>query len=182
MNTEFDDRLDRAASQLAREIRPERDLWPGIAREITEPAQPRWVPMLAQAAAVVLLVGASSGITWYWMKDRQAPVTQVSPDFIFEQASFGRNYTLGPGFQAARDNLAGDLEAAMARLSPEAREDIDANLELVQQAIGEINAALEEDPGNVLLQERLLRAYREELVLLRRVGGLARNVMVRNDI
>jgi len=182
MNTEFDDRLDRAASQLAREIRPERDLWPGIAQAITEPARPRWIPMLAQAAAVVLLVGASSGITWYWMKDRQAPVTQVSPDFIFEQASFGRNYTLGPGFQAARDNLAGDLEAAMARLSPEAREDIDANLELVQQAIGEINAALEEDPGNVLLQERLLRAYREELVLLRRVGGLARNVMVRNDI
>lgn len=182
MNTEFDDRLDRAASRLAREIRPERDLWPGIARAIAEPIRPRWMPMLAQAAAVVLLVGASSGVTWYWMKDRQAPVTQVSPDFVFEQASFGRNYTLGPGFQAARDNLAAELEATMGRLSPEARAEIEANLGMIQTAIVDINAALEKDPGNVLLQERLLRAYREELALLRRVGGLTRSVMVRNDI
>ena len=45
-----------------------------------------------------------------------------------------------------------------------------------------MNLALEEDPENILMQERLLNTYREELTLLRRVSGLTRNVMLRNDI
>ncbi len=49
-------------------------------------------------------------------------------------------------------------------------------------AIFEINAALAEDPDNEMLQSQLLSAYREQLSLLRRVGGLTRNVMMRNDI
>jgi hypothetical protein len=55
-------------------------------------------------------------------------------------------------------------------------------LKFIEQAIFEINAALEIDPENILLQDRLLNTYREELTLLRRVGGLTRNVMMRNDI
>ena len=42
--------------------------------------------------------------------------------------------------------------------------------------------ALEKEPENMLLQERLLNTYREELALLRRVSSLTRNVMLRNDI
>ena len=53
---------------------------------------------------------------------------------------------------------------------------------MIHNAIVEINAELEQDPDNVLLQQQLLRAYRDELALLRRVGGLTRNVMIRNDI
>ena len=53
---------------------------------------------------------------------------------------------------------------------------------MIHQAIVEIDAALEEEPDNTLLQQKLLRVYREELTLLRRVGGLTRNVMMRNDI
>ena len=60
MNEQTDDRLTAAARQLATEIRPQRDLWPGIERAITEPApqRSRWTPMFAQAAAVLLLVGS----------------------------------------------------------------------------------------------------------------------------
>lgn len=185
MNVETDDRFDRAARQLARDIRPERDLWAGIAEALVdgaEPARPARTPWLAQAAAVVLLVGASSGVTWYWMKDQSGPVTQVTPEFLFEQASFGGNYTLGADFQAARDGLVAELEVSLAQLSPEARSAVEDNLAFIHQAIFDLNAALETQPDNVLLQEKLLRAYREELALLRRVGGLTRNVMMRNDI
>lgn len=182
MNVETDDRFDRAARQLARDIRPERDLWPGIAEAIAAPARPARTWWLAQAAAVVLLVGASSGVTWYWMKDAAAPVTSVTPEFLFEQASFGGDYTLGADFQAARDGLVSELELSLAKLSPEARATVENNLTLVHQAIFELNASLDAQPDNVLLQEKLLRAYREELMLLRRVGGLTRNVMMRNDI
>ena len=53
---------------------------------------------------------------------------------------------------------------------------------LVYKSIFDINQALEQEPDNALLQERLLRTYRDELSLLRRVGGLTRDVMRRNDI
>lgn len=177
-----DDKLMETAAQLATEVSPERDLWPGIAEAIAKPAQRRWTPILAQAAAVVLLVGASSGITYMSVKDSQ-PVTAVaSPDMIFEQASFGNRYNLGPGFQDARNALAADLDVELERLSPESREDVEANLTMIHAAINEMNSALEADPENTALQQRLLSAYREELMLLRRVSGLTRNIMLRNDI
>ncbi len=183
MTDTFDDKLDRAARQLATEISPERDLWPGIAEAIEPaPRRSRWTPMLAQAAAVVLLVGASSGITYILTSDSGGPVTQISPELVFEQASFGTDYNLGPEFQEARNGLRAELDAEMGRLSPTARADIQANLDLIHTAIVDINAALAEQPDNVVLQQKLLRAYREELTLLRRVGGLTRNVMTRNDI
>jgi hypothetical protein len=176
MTKEFDDKLDRTAQQLATEISPERDLWPGIAEAIAAPKRSRWTPM------VVLLVGASSAVTYIATKDSSGPVVSVAPELVFEQAAFGGNYHLGPGFQDARNSLRDDLDIELARLSDAAREDVQANLELIHQAIIEINKALEQEPDNVLLQQKLLQAYREELTLLRRVGGLTRDVMRRNDI
>ncbi len=177
-----DEKLMKAAAQLSTDITPERDLWPGIAEGIAEPAPRRWTPMLAQAAAVVLLVGASSAVTYMTMKDNQSAPMIASPDMIFEQASFGNRYNLGPGFQDARNALAADLDVELERLSAESREDVEANLTMIHAAINEMNTALEADPENTGLQQRLLSAYREELALLRRVSGLTRNIMLRNDI
>ncbi len=177
-----DDKLMQAAEQLSTAIKPERDLWPDIAEMIEQPATRRWTPMLAQAAAVVLLIGASSGVTYMTMKDSQERLVIASPHMIFEQASFGNRYNLGPGFQDARNALVAELDFELERLSPESRQDIQTNLKLIHDTIFAMNNALEEDPENLLLQERLLRTYHEELALLRRVGGLTRNVMMRNDI
>lgn len=177
-----DDELMQAAAKLRTDIAPQRDLWPGIAEAIEQPRKRRWSPMLAQAAAVVLLVGASSMITYVSVKDDGPAAVIQPPDMIFEQASFGNRYTLGPGFQDARDALAAELDTELKRLSPEARQNVAQNLRMIQSAILEMNTALENDPENLLLQERLLRTYHQELALLRRVGGLSRNVMVRNDI
>jgi len=177
-----DDKLMEAAGRLSKEIRPERDLWPEIAATINPPAAKRWSPLFAQAAAVVLLVGASSAVTYMTMKDSMSPTVVASTDMIFEQASFGNRYYLGPGFQDARNTLVADLEIELERLSPETRADIQKNRVLIHDAIAEINLALEKEPENMLLQERLLNTYREELALLRRVSSLTRNVMLRNDI
>lgn len=182
MTEEFDNKLDRAARQLATEISPERDLWPGIAEAIEKPQRSRWTPVFAQAAAIVLLVGGSSAVTYLAVMDSKGPITTVAPELVFEQASFGNNYNLGPGFQDARNSLRDELDVELEYLSPDARGDIQDNLDLIHQAIVEINTALDKEPDNVLLQQKLLRAYREELTLLRRVGGLTRNIMMRNDI
>lgn len=178
-----DDKLMKDARRLATEIRPQRDLWAGIEDAIKAPPKRRWTPMLAQAAAVVMLVGASSAITYMTMKDSATVTTvAVSPDMIFEQASFGSRYTLGPDFQDARNGLVAELNVELARLSPESKKDIETNLTLIHDAINAMNVELEKDPDNTLLQEQLLRMYHEELSLLRRVSGLSRNVMMRNDI
>ncbi len=177
-----DDKLMKAAGQLSTEINPERDLWADISDAIDKPLPRRWTPMLAQVAAIVLLVGASSVVTYVTMKDGDQRPVIASPEMIFEQASFANRYSLGPGFQDARNALAAEFDAALEKLPAESQQDIETNLKLIRDAIFDMNMALEEDPENLFLQERLLRTYREELMLLRRVGGLTRNVMLRNDI
>ena len=185
MNTESDDRLTAAARQLAQEIKPERDLWPEIEAAITEPVRERsrWAPTFAQAAAVVLLIGGSSGLTYLAVKDEPAVTVPVySPGYEIQRAAFGTSHNLGSDYQDARADLASRLDQQLVRLSPEEREDVEKTLVVIHEAIADINAALEEDPDNAYLQELLQKTYREELNVMRRVSGLTRNVMLRNDI
>jgi hypothetical protein len=184
-NTQTDDKLMAEAARLQTEIAPERDLWPDIEAAIAEPQRQskRWTPYFAQAAAVVLLVGASSTITYKMTKDDNdvSPVI-ATMDLDSEFTSFGNNFELGQGFQDARSNLATQLDIELDRLAPEARTGVEENLAVIRDAITEINSALEQEPDNVLLQELLLRTYREELTVMRKVGGLTQRVMSRNDI
>ena len=57
-----------------------------------------------------------------------------------------------------------------------------AELELIRGAIDDINAALQQDPDNTLLQELLMKTYHEELNVMRKVGGVTQSVMSRRDI
>jgi len=183
MNVETDDKLMAAAAQLSTEIAPERDLWPEIEARIEVPARrSSWTPYLAQAAAIVLLIGASSSITY--MMTRSAPNVSpgtTPPGLVLDIVSFG-GYELGQGFQDARSNLAAQLDIELDRLSPDARAGVEENLAVIRSAIAEINTELEREPDNILLQELLLNTYRNELTVMRKVGGLTQSVMSRNDI
>jgi len=176
------DELIAAAGALATEISPKRDLWAGIEESITQPRRSRWTPTLAQAAAVVLLIGASSGVTFLAMKDNQQPVQIATPALIFEQASFGGSSALGLEYFEVRSDIVAQLDEDLARLSPETRTEVEHNLVLIRNAIAEINTALEAEPTNVLLQDLLLRTYQDELAVMHRVGGLTQRLMSRKDI
>ena len=110
MNDNYDERDDELlamASQLSTEVAPQRDLWPGIEAAIAPPQRARWSPLFAQAAAVVLLVAGSSGVTYMavtdkYESDRPVLTQPVLPNMLFEETSFGGKYTLGSGFQDAR--------------------------------------------------------------------------------
>ena len=185
MNEQREDKLTTAARQLATEIRPQRDLWPGIERAITEPAprRSRWTPMWAQAAAVVLLIGASSGLTYLAMKDgKPIVIERPTPEYTFERAAFGSNYTLGSDYLETRADLLTRFEQELERLSPEQRQDVETSLGVIRDAIDDINAALLQDPGNTLLQDLLMKTYHEELNVMRKVGGVTQSVMSRRDI
>lgn len=179
---ERDDEMIARARELSTEISPQQDLWPGIEAAIRRPKVSAWTPRLAQAAAIVLLIGASSGLTWLTTKDQVQVVEVVPAGLVFEQASFGGRYALGVGYQEAHRDLEAQLDTELQRLSPEAREEVETNLAMIRGAIGQINAALAKEPDNSLLQELLVQTYREELALMQRVGGLTQHVMSRRDI
>jgi len=179
---ERDDELIAAASALSTEISPDRDLWPDIEQAIATPKRLRWTPLLAQAAAVVLLVGASSGITYFTMQEDPVVIERFGAELQFEQTAFGAEQTLGSVYRSAQGDYQTELNKELDRLSPEVRADIEENLGLIKDAIAQINLALEENPDNVLLQDLLVRSYREQHTLMRRVGALTQHVMVRKDI
>lgn len=184
------DELMAKAAVLATEVSPERDLWPGIEQAINEPVRPRrsgFGSMWAQAAAVVLLVGGSSGLTYLAMTGDEDPTVPPMVDTIelgFEpvSANFGSQYTLGPDYIDARRILKGSFDENLDSLSPEAREEVIRNLATIRQAIDDINEALADQPDSVLLQELLLDSYRNELSLMMQVDGVTRNAMYRGDI
>jgi hypothetical protein len=138
MNEERDDKLTAAARQLATEIRPQRDLWPDIELAITDtaPQSSRWTPMFAQAAAIVLLIGASSGLTYLAVKDDQPVVIpQPVPEYTFERAAFGSNYTLGSDYLDTRADVVARFEQEFERLSPEQRQDVMRKVGGVTQSV-----------------------------------------------
>ena len=185
MNEERDDKLTAAARQLATEIQPQRDLWPDIENAITEaaPQRSRWTPMFAQAAAIVLLIGASSGLTYLAVKDDQSAVIPLpATEYAFERAAFGSNYTLGSDYRDTRAEVLAQFEQELEHLSPEERQDVEQSLAVIRGAINDINAALQQDPDNTLLQDLLMKTYHEELNVMRKVGGVTQSVMSRRDI
>ena len=185
----FDDELMARAASLATGVKPDRDLWPEIEQRISAPARPArsvWNSVWAQAAAVLLLVGGSSGITYLAVNDSNDPTTMVGggQTLVFEpvSGSFGSQYNLGPDYVDARRVLSGNLSEQLEALSPEAREEVLTNIETIRNAIDDINRALANDPDNVLLQQLLIDTYRDELAVMRKVDVISNAAMYRGDI
>lgn len=165
-------RLVAQARALPREIRPERNLWAGIATRLT-PAEsmsqqtrvpaPRWGggvsrSLLAAAALGGLLLGAALASLW---QRRAAPSA-----FVMEQARYAR----------ASADLARVLAGNAAVLAPETRAVVERSLDILDQAIAEAEAALAADPRNVALEQMLLARYEQRLNLLRRAAAVGGSV------
>lgn len=188
-NSKFDDELMAAAAKLSTEVAPERDLWPDIEQAILRPATPSrtvWGSVWARAAAVLLLIGGSSGVTYLAVTEDANPVSPIAegPVLIFEPASaqFGTLYNMSPDYQDARRSLASMIDDELSRLKPEEREEVERNIAVIHKAIDDINQALSQDPDNELLQKLLLNSYQEEIDLMWRVDSIANAAMRRGDI
>ena len=179
-NRSFDDKLMKAARTLETDVAPERDLWPDIENAITTPSRGRWNTVFAQAAAVVLLVGASSGLTYLAMT-KETTYVVPPPTLNYEQASFGDNYMLGPDYQDARNGLRAQFDEKLETLTPEARAEVVRDINAIRSVIEEINRALSNDPDSALLQELLLSTYQDELSLMMKVGDVTNAAMNRTD-
>jgi hypothetical protein len=180
-----DDRLLTAARRLPGEIPPQRDLWPGIRDRIESPAEPvmagdakPWAWPLRFAAAAALV--AATAVITLTVVQPSGPELAERPNG--EPARFGAGHTLGANHQLVRASLRADLARHMEALPPETAAVVERNLAQIRAAVKDINGALENDPGNILLQQLLMAAYQDEMDVLANVNRMARAVPTRNEI
>lgn len=183
-------RLLAAARNLPSAVDPPRDLWPEVEASLPlgpSAAQRGRLPWLAAAAALVILLGAGVYLAW---NGRGGPpqvadggpvpaaANKSLPASAEEhQESLG---ALEAAFATTRQQLLADLEETARNQGPdsepsEAELVVRRNLETIEQAIAEIRAALEKEPGNRQLQRRLLASYQQEMELLTLATRLSRS-------
>ena len=76
-----------------------------------------------------------------------------------QASAFGPTGQLDPEYVAARRQLTQVLDQRIAALPTSARAKLEFNLGEMRRAADEINAALDEQPGDPLLEELLLKTY-----------------------
>jgi len=162
--------LERAAesppglASLPRSIEPDEDLWPAIHGRLAAArvrpgriAVPRW----GLAAAAVLLIAFSSGVTAVLL--RPAPrAASATLDVSALEAQYAE----------VSEDLSGALEQARSRLEPATMATIERNLKIIDAALDETRRALARDPGNPALGQMVVAAWRQKVDLLRRATAL----------
>jgi hypothetical protein len=151
------------AARLPRALEPAEDLWPGISSRIGvragRIALPRWI----LAAAAVVLVAVSSGVTALVLRQPAPPPVPAS----------GALAALEAQYLGAAAELDSALSLARTRLTPATVATIERNLAVIDSALAESRRALAGDPGNVTLEQLVLAAWRQKMDFLRRATALA---------
>lgn len=159
----LDFKLAKAIRELDREIDPERDLWPGIERRITNLPQSRrsewmqrWMPVGVAASFVLALSALAVSI---YRTSFEAP----------RQLTFEQSMTqMDAEYRRVRAPLVRQFEQEKRNLDPELAELVSRNLQIIDRAKAELEQALERDPDNPRLLEMLMRVNQQELDLLSR--------------
>lgn len=183
------DAVLRAVGRLPQAIEPRRDLWPGISQGLDQPASTRrgrFEVSWAYAAAAAVGCLALGALLSYSVMQRETAST-VPTELVAATsnrptvlpASFGRYAALGPEYERARAALVIGLAERLDRLPPVTRLKIESNLAEIQEALTEINAALELAPDDPLLRELLMNTYQDELSLLVRLNQTAGSLPAR---
>jgi hypothetical protein len=166
------DELDR----LPRELPPERDLWPDVARGI-EASRRRaravrtitMVSGLAAAATLALVLG---------LRGRHAPVPLAQAPSVSIPAPTPVLASPPPPlpeedeYQTAERMLDAELQTRRQSMRPAQAAVLDDNLRIVDQAIETTRAAVREHPDDPELRAELDRVWEDKLDVMRRVTEL----------
>ena len=180
--------LLRRMGDLPREAEPSRDLWPQIEWRIggeaaAVPGGERPAPSEAKArrqitlpawqllAASITLALVSGGVVWVALSGglrESRPVASV-PVEVSLARPVGWETALDE-YHSAVSDLEVVLEAGRDVLDPETIRILEENLQAIDNAIDEAQAALAEDPGSKVLGRLLAENLRRKIDLLRRAA------------
>jgi hypothetical protein len=179
---ETNEALDARLAKLARDIPPQRDLWPRISARLSESEVVAPIgrnrarnPWWWQASAAAVLIALSSLTTWAVMSREKATSERVAA-VEFVQHELGAAQFLPAGYVTARQELSAAFDESVARLSPETRQVVETNLRDIERSLKKIGEALAKDPGNATLQQLLVAASTQELQYLDEIRRLALNI------
>jgi anti-sigma factor RsiW len=74
-------------------------------------------------------------------------------------------------FEREATILLNELELRRAMIPPQRRTSIDHDLQIIDEAILELQRAIERDPNNAALRRMLASSYRQKIDVLKRAGG-----------
>jgi tetratricopeptide (TPR) repeat protein len=171
---------------------PETDLWNGVAGRSERIRQPQRVSLTVTqlAAAAVLLIGVSAGLTWrlHPAVTGPAPVDSTVADArgaADNRAATSADFGIGGGdvavigvsladdqYDAAVADLENALKQGRGKLDTATIAVVEQNLQTIDQAIAQAREALAADPANSYLSGHLVEARRRKLDLLRRATAL----------
>ena len=192
----------RAIAATARVLErhaPPADLWPRIERSLAAvppaaPAARRRFPMatvgwrpLAAAAVLVVLAG---GIAWLGLRLMPAapggPAT--APAASATAADPALMQSVETQLKLAEEHYANAIagldaiaQAEDSALDPQTAEVLQANLTVIDTAIGESRAALQTDPSNPLAQDSLFSALQSKVSLLQNTIALINEMRKGNE-
>lgn len=169
--------LLQRAQQLSPGVTPNQNLWPGILEQIEESraksrsnANRSWLALAAVLALAVLLIPL--------LLRQQAPqpgeqVTVAVTDSMAIDAATQDKVDLARSEDRVllvRRDLVEAIEIRRDLLGPEASQSVEESLLVLDQAVAEIQRALEENPDDRRLRLLLAAKYQHEVRLLQRVS------------
>jgi len=194
-----------SVEELPRSVLPSDDMWaelkqileqrkeivlpvpaakPASGSRVNVAAQTPWRSRAFMAAAAVILVAVSSGITAIVLQNRyETNLAKTAPAFRAPVAPETDNpgllisFRLAEGeYNRAIGQLAQSVDQQRSRLNPETIRTVDRSLAVVDSAIAEAKAALLADPNNGTLVDLLSASYQRKLDLLRRTSELSTRI------
>lgn len=167
------------AAALPKAVRPEHDLWPGIALEIGKPrrllafpARPMIWGGLAAAAALLIAVVVSRGPGKASAPGGAPSPGSAAPSLVSASPEADLREAEGE-YARAIEALVAALEANRGRLAPETLRSVEQNLAVIDEAVREVRAALDKEPGNPELTRMLASTQRKKVDVLQRVVRLS---------
>lgn len=173
------------AAALPKDVLPARDLWPEVAARLRgaegariapRPLVAGWMRAMTLAAAAAVVIAVSAAL---WTRGRAPlPVPPGRPQGTLQAVAAGAPSAAlvdaEREYARATALLMAALDGQKETLSPRTRAALDANLEIIDDALAQVRAALRNDPGNARLAHLLTSTHQKKLDALQRVVRLNR--------
>lgn len=181
-------RLRADLASLPRDIAPPVHVLAGVRAHMTAPGEP--VPLvrtraagwhvrpavLAAAAVLLMMLSSAATVSWLRLTADPAGTGAAQPLAVTERGSSGLVAVLA--MERSYEDAIAEVQRALSEqpsgLTAETLRILQANIDIIDRALGEARAALHADPANDALAEMLRSGYERKLDVLRSASSHAR--------
>jgi hypothetical protein len=189
MNSSQFESLDAALASLPQGVRPARDLWPVIAREIDTRGQAATrrvarMPWPIAVAASVVVASLAGALCWSVARERASTAllaAQNAPAHVVTSIPVNFQLPQDAHYVAARAALERTFNERLDLLAPATRDRVRADLETIRKANADISAALAQDPASPLLWQLLRNTWQQEINLYTSVAETTQTMLTRSS-